>query len=155
MTGYGDIIRIHIIKDRSTCGEAWQVGVDQTETDWVCCLADDLCPRKPFWWLGALQMWSEGHVPVPLIWTQPSGEIESAGVWRKHFDHNTVVPMTTIPFCETSFWKGRYIMPNIHYRSDILFSEWCMGEGREPRVCEGFEWDHWWGQPGRQANPYE
>lgn len=149
-------MRIHeviIVKDRDTCGEAWQLGVNNAMGEYVVCLADDLCPIGTKWIDRAIEAWDIGWCPVPKIWTMPSGEIESAGVWRQHFPHGTEVPTTTIPFCKTDFWQGKYVMPNMHYATDNLFADWCKSEGRIPRVVEGFNFTHWWSPVKRKPHP--
>lgn len=146
-------LEIIVIANRPNCGEAWQLGIEQASGEFATCLADDLCPRIHTWHTLAMEAWDKGWCPVPRIWTMPSGEIESAGVWRQHFPHGTIVPMSTVPFCRTDFWKGRHIMPQVHYESDHVFSNWCKDEGRKCRVVEGFDFNHYWASEKRHPAP--
>lgn len=138
-----DEFEIITIRNRPTCGLAWQEGADQAQGLYLHFSADDL---EPFvgWDIEARDTCERGYLPAPTIYTKDTGVEELMGVTPDGF-------FSRIPFCMMEQWAEIGPMIPIHYFTDNYFS-WRGAQAGYPTVlAAGYDFRHHWADPARGA----
>ena len=146
-----DESEIITIKDRPTCGLAWQDGVELADRDthYIHFTADDLEPCIG-WDHHARAVADAGNLPAPLIFTQDTGFEEKLGITPDGF-------FSRIPFCTREQWEEIGPMIPLHYFTDNWFSWRGRQVGYEIVLAEGYAFKHHWAMAVRGAGmpPHE
>jgi len=127
----GVAIHTVVLRNRPTCGVAWQEGADHVVygkapddawgktaramrgglPDYLHFTADDLEPR-PGWARAAIDACVAGWLPAPLVYGPDGVSVQSAGgdgdghLWKVPPPPGTASPWCAIPFMPTAAWIG-------------------------------------------------
>ena len=138
-----DEFEIITIRNRATCGLAWQEGAEQAQGLYIHFTADDLEPALA-WDIGAREIADAGKLPAPTIFTRDTGIEERIGVQPDGF-------FTRIPFCTREQWEKIGPMIPIHYYTDNYFSWRGILAGYPTVLAPGYAFKHHWADPARGA----
>jgi hypothetical protein len=130
---------IIVIENLSSCGEAWQVGVEMAVGDYIHFSADDLEPHDR-WCLDAVKAADDGGLPAPTIYG-PKGGVEHLG--------SETDGCTRIPFCTREQWLNIDPMLPIHYYTDNWFSARGVQAGYPIIEVPTYRFTHHWAMAGR------
>lgn len=139
-----------IIKDRDTCGIAWQDGADASSGDYIHFTADDLTPH-PGWHQAAVGVVEQGALPCPLI-LGPHGTLESCGTWGQLDPDGSPAELARVPFMSRAQWDKIGPMEPWHYYTDNLISWKGYRVGIPTVVSHGYKFTHHWAQEKRKTN---
>lgn len=142
-------LQLVTVRDLPTCGEAWNVGAEQAEGDFLHFSADDLEPHEG-WDVAAVEAVGNGHLPAPRI-LNPGRSVDYCGEHGLDLPDGTVVGMSVIPFMSRAMWDAIGPVLPIHYYSDNWISYRAGLAGFKTVVYRRFEFTHHWAQPGRGA----
>lgn len=141
--------RLVVVKDKPTCGIAWQEGATANSNfDYLHLTADDLVP-EPGWLEAAIAIADAGNIPAPVQVT-PDGNVVG------HYGSNgNMAPMTVIPFCTKAQWEQIQPMAPWHYWTDNYFSERAKRAGAQIIYSDAYKFIHHFAQVGRGAGMSE
>lgn len=121
-----------VLRDRPSCGHAWNEGAALATGDFLHVTADDLEPHAG-WLDAALECVEGGALPSPLLelpWGGTDGVVGPDGEPAR---------MTPMPFLRTADWPG---LPDIGYWSDYAVSDRLLADGHTFRWCHGYRFTH-------------
>lgn len=166
-----------IIKDKPTCGIAWQQGAEAASGDFLHFTADDLVPYPG--WLGKMLevVQTRGGVPVALVVVPQAESLDEHGFPRplSLAEHLELAPQAnyfesqggpelipdwfqaqlemseyaSIPFCSMTQWEQIGPMIATHYGTDKWFSARAVNAGYPLLVRHDCAFFHYSAQPGR------
>lgn len=125
-------LELLVVRDRPSCGHAWNEAAAAASGEYLHVTADDLVPH-PGWLDAALVCLEDGAVPSPwldLPWGGTDGEVGPDGGDAR---------MTPLPFLRTHDWPG---LPDIGYWSDYAVSDRLLKDGHRIRWCHGYRFTH-------------
>lgn len=148
---------VRVMRDRPTCGVAWQDGVDQGERNgmlWLC--ADDI-EVLPGFFEPMAEAVTQGYCPQAVV-MNPNGSIQSCGINDEDAlyapaeatDWETVRWCTT-PFCSWEQWARIGPMAPWHFSTDRYFSYRASCAGYPTVVRSGARLVHYYEQVRRGA----
>lgn len=161
---YGETVGVEaeivVVRERSTCGEAWNAGADEAEGDYVLLGADDLVPF-PGAVEAAISAADDGIYPSPWI-TRPDGSTEARGsmgggmLLGAETPEGTPCNSSPIPFFPRAAWTGeKYprLGPSlpIHYFADDYLAWRARRSGFRIEVVGAYRFTHLEGTVGRTA----
>lgn len=141
-----------VLRDRPTCGEAWNQGADAAQgwfaeqgrtLRWLCFAADDLIP-EPGCFDDALWFADQGKLPAPVLLN------EDGSVWNPQERPGELAPFPRVPLMSVDTWERLGPVPTVdgqslHYYSDVWFGR----HGDECPVVSSYRFTHLWAGPGR------
>lgn len=148
----GDRIELITVRDRPTCGLAWNEGVAQATGDYIHFTADDLEPHDG-WLDPALEAVERGYLPAPRIVRREGGRdyCDYCGVHGLELPDKAIVDMSVIPFMSRKMWDEIGPSLEVHYFSDNWLSWRAEKAGYLTVVRRQFAFTHHWAQPKRGA----
>jgi hypothetical protein len=114
-------VELIVIRDRTSCGQAWIDGAAEATGEYLHFTADDLAPL-PGWWEAAAAVADEGGVPGANVltaqdpdgsWREDSTMFSGAFLNGDRDARNILVPFLS----RKIFEEGGWLLP-IHYGSD-------------------------------------
>lgn len=136
-----------IIRDRPTCGVAWNEGIAKAKGEFIHLSADDLEPH-PGWIQAALAKTELGFVPAPRI-LKPTGELESCGWDDQERPDGSLTPYSRIPFAPKKWFDMIGPMLETHYMNDNYFSDRASFCGWQSVIARAYLFTHHWASEGR------
>lgn len=136
-----------IIRDRPTCGIAWNEGIAQAKGQFIHLSADDLEPQ-PGWIQAALAKTERGFVPAPRI-LKPNGDLESCGWNDRERPEGSLTPYSRIPFAPREWFEKIGPMLETHYMNDNYFSDRALACGWPSVIAREYLFIHHWASQGR------
>lgn len=121
-----------IVRDRPSCGEAWNEGAAIATGGWLHITADDI-EAKAGWLDAAVHCRNGFTIPSPIL------ELPRGGTDGEIGADGELARMTPLPFIVTDDWPG---CPPIHYWSDYAVSRRLELDGHEIRWCHGYRFIH-------------
>jgi hypothetical protein len=145
-----------VVKDRPTCGLAWQEGLERATGDYLHLTADDLEPHRWWsWW--AIRTVKAGWLPCPVV-KEPDGRTQSThgiscsqGISAAPVEPLSPVGFTTVPFCSREQWDQIGPMIDLHYCTDAWVSHRGRLAGIETVAEPGYRFTHHNEPAGRGA----
>jgi len=140
-------------KDRPTCGQGWNAGIEMAEGEFVCLLADDLLPF-PGWDEAAIQAVEDGVWPSPWI-QRPDGSTEARGsmgagqLLGESTPDETVCNSSPIPFFRRADWEKIGPCLPIHYYGDDFLAWRARSAGLQIELRGSYRFTHLEGTLGR------
>lgn len=144
-----------VVRNQPTCGEGWNVGMEQASGEYVLLGGDDIKPHAG-WAETAIDAAGVGVYPSPLIF-EPDGSILCAGTLGHglYVDGKDGMPVynSPIPFFRREIWDLIGPVPPIHYfADDYLAYKARFVAGLSVEVRRGYWFTHMNGTVGRQEN---
>lgn len=154
-------VRPFIIRDKPTCGIAWNVGADLADVNqpvispatYIHFSADDLEPL-PGWDRAAVRAVEEGFYPAALV-QLPDGRGQYWGDHQAAIPDRTPVNAGYVPFMSWPMWNKIGPSLNIHYGTDNWLSWKAERAGFKNVYVEGFAFKHHSEPAGRGAGMSE
>ncbi len=136
-----------IVRDRPTCGIAWNDGYRQATGEYLHFSADDLEAHEG-WWQGAIIAAENNLIPAPRI-LNPDGTLQGCADMLEEYEQGSVVSFTRIPFLSRK--QARLIAPIIttHYSTDLWVSEVGRMHGYQTVMVNEYLFTHHLAQEGR------
>ena len=144
---------IIVIRDRPTCGIAWNEGIDRAKGDYIHLSADDLEPHED-WWLAAFVTCSHGHLPEARI-LNSDGSLHSCGFDATERDDGEIAAFGRIPFFPRDLLPVVFPIIETHYFTDVWVSAKARAAGVETVISRGYLFTHHWAQEGRLSRMQE
>ena len=113
-----------IERGHTNAGAAWNAGVARATGDILHITADDLEPETAGWLPAALTVIAAGGVPLGWVY-------EHTNRFGRDF--------CRVPACRREWWRD---VPEIHYFSDNIWTDWMVRDGHPPTVADGFDFVH-------------
>ena len=137
-----------VIRNRPTCGIAWNEGLAQATGDYILLAADDIEPASTGWLEAGMRWADDGFLPCARI-LNTDGSLQSCGDWEEEMDTGTYCDFARIPFGTRE--QVLTIAPIIetHYATDYWFSHRGREEGWPTVVVREFCFYHHFAQVGR------
>ena len=128
-----------VIRDRPTCGDAWNAGAELAQGEYLHFGADDLEPADPTWWAGAIAVCLAGALPVG---------------WVTEHDQRFGLDFARVPFLRRDWWPLAGPMPEqLHYFTDTLITDRLARHGIRTCQAPGFDFFHHRSMVGRDETP--
>lgn len=140
-------LEIVVVKDRETCGLAWQAGADRAQGDYLHFTADDIVPH-PGWWKAAVECVGTGAIPSARI-LNGDGTLQSSGAWGVDAEEGTVTDIARVPFCSRKQWASIGPSLETHYFTDNWFAHRASLAGIPTVVCRDYLFTHHYAPEGR------
>ena len=145
-----------VIRDRPTCGRAWEEGAAKAQGRYLHFTADDLVPR-PGWIETAIETVDEGAIPAATVY-DADGEFESCAGKLLLLDDRAPVDFSAVPFFSREQWGEigpMGPMADSHYFTDNYLSMRASRAGIPILARTAYAFEHYWAQPGRGAGMTE
>lgn len=150
-------IELIVIRDRPTCGIAWQEGSEQASGDYLHLTADDLEPHHG-WDRSAVHYATTNRIPCPTVMEPDGVTVQSthgvsaqAGISTEPVTAGQEVGFTTVPFMTIGQWKLIGPMIPLHYCTDSWVSHRARLHGIPTVAAPGMRFTHHNALPGRGA----
>jgi hypothetical protein len=141
---YAEII---VIKDRKSCGIAWNEGIAQAKGRYIHLTADDIEPRRG-WQIPALQSADRGELPAARI-LNTDGSLQSCGTDHLEHEEGEEAFVARIPFASREQFELIGPMMNEQYMGDYWFSHRGRQVGLKSVVRRDYCFYHHYAQEGR------
>lgn len=135
------------VRDRPSCGVAWNEGAEKARGDYLHFSADDLEPHSG-WDAAAVAVAGSGKIPCPLILNE-NGTLQSCGTWGELVPDGTVTDIARVPFCSRTQWQEIRPIIETHYYTDNHFAHRAMLAGIPTVVCHNYLFTHHFALEGR------
>jgi hypothetical protein len=136
-----------IVRDKPTCGLAWQEGAARARGDHLHFTADDLEPHEG-WDEAAIRCIQSGAIPSARI-LNPDGTLQSCGVWGEEMGERTPTDIARVPFLSHHQWnRGGWVFPG-HYYTDNAIAWRAEQLGIPTLVTRSYLFTHSWAMEGR------
>jgi hypothetical protein len=139
---------IIVIKDRPSCGIAWNEGLAQAKGRWIHLTADDIEPEWPMWWRIATWTADQGELPAARI-LNTDGSLQSCGTDHLEHPEGEEAFVARIPFATREQFDLIGPMMNEHYMGDYWFSHRGRQVGLKSVVRRDYCFYHHYAQEGR------
>ena len=139
---------IIVIKDRPSCGVAWNEGIAQAQGRWIHLSADDLEPVSPSWWMHAVMSADRGELPSARI-LNTDGTLQSCGTDHHEHEEGEEAFVARIPFATREQFDRIGPMLNEQYMGDYWFSHRGRQCGYKSVVRRDYCFIHHYAQEGR------
>lgn len=137
-----------VIKDRPSCGVAWNEGISQAQGDYIHLTADDIEPAGARWWPTAVESVKRGELPAARI-LNSDGTLQSCGTDDQEHDEGEEATVARIPFGSREQFDRIGPMLDEHYMGDHWFSHRGRQLGYRSVVRRGYCFVHHFAQEGR------
>jgi len=139
--------QIIVIKDRKTCGVAWNEGLALAKGNYIHLTADDIEPLDGWVW-PALESADNGELPAARI-LNTDGSLQSCGTDANEHDEGEEATIARIPFATAEQFRKIGPMMNEHYQTDQWFSHRGRQEGFPTVVRRDYLFYHHFAPEGR------
>lgn len=139
-------LEIIVIHDKSTCGIAWNEGVELASGEYVHLTADDI-EAHPGWWQAGIASAKRKQLPAGRI-LHSDGSLQSCGDEHDRPD-GFVTEVPRIPFLPMSLARQIFPIKPIHYWSDNLIGDLARSLGWETVVNRSYIFTHHLASEGR------
>lgn len=138
---------IIVVKNRPTCGIAWNEGYAKATGSYIHFSADDIEAHDDWWRDGVLAS-DNGLLAAPRI-LNSDGSLQACGVEASETPQGTAVGFTRIPFMSAE--QAQKITPIIetHYSTDVWVSEIGRLHGYQTVMARGYLFTHHFAPEGR------
>jgi GT2 family glycosyltransferase len=147
-------VQFIVVRNRPTCGDAWNAGAAVADSDYLHLSADDVLPHEG-WFDAAKEAADGGCYPAPRI-VRPDGSLEACGsmgggMLLPECPDKTPCRVSSFPFMRTRDWE--HIGPSlpIGYYADDFLSYRAHRHGFEVVVKRDYCLTHLEGLVGRQT----
>jgi glycosyltransferase involved in cell wall biosynthesis len=137
-----------VVKDKPTCGIAWNTGIPQCNGDYILLAADDVEPADPMWIEAGTYWVDKGYLPCARI-LNSDHSLQSCGDWVQEMDTGTVCRFARIPFATRAQMETIQPIIETHYFTDVWFSEMGRKHGWPTVVVREFCFYHHYAPEGR------
>jgi hypothetical protein len=136
-----------VVRDKSTCGIAWNEGIAQAKGEFIHLTADDIEPLAG-WDSAGIRVIRQGHLPAARI-LNSDGTLQSCGT--DHLEHDTGEEafVARIPFGSRAQFERIGPMFERHYMGDYWFSHRGRQVGLKTIVERDFCFVHHFAMEGR------
>jgi len=146
---------ITIIRNRKTCGEAWNEGVaDMMGAKFVHLTADDIVAHDGWWEAGLARIWN-GGIPAARI-LHGDGTLQSCGDaedrpegWASKDGYGDGRFPSRIPLLPAALAERIFPIPPIHYYTDNIVSDRARTLGWDSIVTRDYLFTHYLAGEGR------
>ena len=109
-----------VLRDRASCGIAWNEGIARARGKYIHLTADDIEPCDG-WVTPAVMSVKAGELPAARI-LNSGGTLQSCGTDAKEHAEGEVATIARIPFATAEQFEKIGPMLDIHYQTDQWFS---------------------------------
>ena len=136
-----------IVKDRATCGEAWNEGIQQARAPYILLSADDITPQPG--WLQVGRQWvDDGYLPCPRV-LNPDGTLQSCGPNTDENPTGFPSDIARVPFLSREQAEAIFPIQPIHYATDYLVAYRAGQSGWPCKVVREMQFTHHFASEGR------
>lgn len=137
-----------VIRDRPSCGIAWNEGIAQAKGDYIHLSADDIEPVGE-WWKPAIESVQRGELPAARV-LNPDGTLQSCGTDDKEHETGEEATVARIPFATAEQFAKIGPMMNEQYMGDYWFSHRGRQVGLRTVVQRDYAFIHHFAPEGRK-----
>lgn len=137
-----------VIRDRPSCGIAWNEGIAQASGDYIHLSADDLEPL-PGWWQPAIESVERNELPAARI-LNPDGTLQSCGTNDQEHESGEEAAVARIPFATAAQFARIGPMMEEQYMGDYWFSHRGRQLGLRTIVQREYAFIHHFAPQGRK-----
>lgn len=137
-----------IIRNRDTCGVAWNEGIREAEGEYILLSADDVEPAVHDWLNVGIRWVRRGYLPCARV-LNSDGTLQSCGDLVEEVETGTICDFARIPFGSAEQVQAIYPIITTHYATDYWFSHRGRKMGWETLVVREFCFYHHFAQEGR------
>lgn len=137
---------ILIVRNRRTCGIAWNIGLDHAEAPYIHLTADDI-EAHPGWWEAAIKVVRRDQLPAPRI-LNPDGSLQSCGD-ANEMENGEECEIARIPFASREQFDAIGQMFTRQYYGDNWFSHRGRQLGWPSIICREYLFTHHLAGEGR------
>lgn len=141
-----DMVELIVIRDKSTCGIAWNEGVEAAGGDFVHLTADDIVAHDG-WWQAAIMSMGVEQLPAGRI-LHGDGTLQSCGDELDRPD-GFVTEIPRIPFLPAWLALEIFPIPPLHYYTDNIIGDRARELGWQTVVNRGYAFTHHLAGEGR------
>jgi hypothetical protein len=136
-----------VVRDRPTCGIAWNEGIAQATGDLIHLTADDIEPL-PWWDRAGIEIIEQDALPAARV-LNTDGTLQSCGT--DHLEHETGEEafVARVPFASRDQFNRIGPMLERHYMGDYWFSHRGRQVGLKSVVHRGYAFVHHFAPEGR------
>lgn len=139
--------QILVIKDRPSCGIAWNEGLAEAEGQYIQLSADDLEPLDG-WLAPAIRSVERGELPAARI-LNSDGTLQSCGSDDQEHAEGEEAAVARIPFASREQFAAIGSMMEEQYMGDYWFSHRGRECGFPSKVVRDYSFVHHYAQEGR------
>lgn len=134
-----DAVELIVVRDKATCGIAWNQGVREAEAEFIHLSADDIVPHEG-WLEAAMISMAAEQLPAGRI-LHGDGTLQSCGDELDRPD-GFVTEIPRIPFLPAWLALKIFPIPPIHYYTDNIVGDRARGFGWPTIVNRGYLFTH-------------
>ena len=139
--------QILVIRDRPSCGIAWNEGIAQSEAQYIHLSADDIEPLDG-WLLPAIRSVGRKELPAARI-LNSDGTLQSCGTNHREAREGTKAEVARIPFASSEQLRAIGPMMEDQYMGDYWFSHRGRQCGFPSKVVRDYAFIHHYAPEGR------
>ena len=139
-----------VLKDRPTCGIAWNEGIAMAEGEYIHLTADDIEPLDG-WLLPAIESVKRGELPAARI-LNTDGTLQSCGTNHLEAPEGAEAEVARIPFASRAQFEAIGPMLEEHYMGDYWFSHRGRECGLPSKVVRNYAFIHHLAREGRKKS---
>lgn len=136
-----------IVRDRQTCGIAWNDGFDASRGRYIHFTADDI-EAHPGWWEAAREICDKGLLPAPRL-LNSDGSLQACGDVDFERPDGVAVSFTRVPFLSRAQKEQIGPIIDTHYSTDVWVSEIARLHGVQTVFSWGYVLTHHYAPEGR------
>lgn len=136
-----------VVKDRPSCGVAWNTGIGRAKGTYIHLSADDLEPVGD-WWVPAMESADRGELPSARI-LNTDGTLQSCGTDHLEHEDGEEAVVARVPFATREQFDKIGPMMNEQYMGDYWFSHRGRQCGYRSVVRREYCFFHHYAQEGR------
>jgi hypothetical protein len=144
---YAVDVEFVVVRDRPSCGVAWNEGIEQAKGDFIHLTADDIEPRWG-WWQPAMMSAFNGELPAARI-LNTDGTLQSCGTDHHEHEDGEEAFVARIPFATREQFDLIGPMMDEQYMGDYWFSHRGRQVGLKSVVRRDYCFFHHYAQEGR------
>jgi hypothetical protein len=134
-------------KDLPTCGQGWNLGIQDSYGDYILLFADDL-EAHPGWLQAGIDSLDKGIIPCPRI-LNPDGTLQSCGTYPEEAPDGTPSVVARVPFLTREMALAMYPVMENHYMGDHWITWKGLQLGWPTLVVRDMLFTHHFAQEGR------
>jgi glycosyltransferase involved in cell wall biosynthesis len=139
-------VELIVIRDKPTCGIAWNAGVLLATGDYIHLTADDIEPHEG-WLEAGIASLDRGELPAARV-LHGDGSLQSCGDELDRED-GFVTEISRIPFLTRELVDAIFPIPPIHYYTDNIISDRARALGWPTVVNRSYQFTHYLASEGR------
>lgn len=110
-----------VIRNKPTCGIAWNEGIEQATGDYILLSADDIEPANVFYLDAGMYWANKGYLPCARI-LNTDGSLQTCGNGPVEAETGQYCEFARIPFGTAEQVRAIYPILETHYATDMWFS---------------------------------